>query len=306
MTLESTLISTVVMSESSLAELAREIESELSREPAYVAAVAAISRCVAAPSGSVQTIATAAENAQTLVKAVAKAAIKLALEKVAAIAPKSRHQDNLGVAAAENTDGGGKGKFLGFGQLPLSKPQSQNREEAAADRWRVAAIALGRQLREARMARGMSLSQLQMQTMIPLHHLKALEDGCADELPEDVFTRNFIRRIGNALGLDGAAMAAQLPAPTAPPRVVPAWQGRNSPSVSGFGNMPMYLGYTALMAGAIAGLGHLANSSAAPEPTFPDAPPQDNTQWQRESDSRNSITCPIEGCSIAPPEYSSQ
>ncbi len=295
MTLESTFISTAVISESSLAELTREIESELYRSQAYMAAVAALK----------EPIATAAENAQMLVKAVAKTAIKLALEKVAAIAPKSRHQDNLGVAAAVNTDGGGKGKFLGFGQLPLSKPQSQNREEAAADRWRVAAIALGQQLREARVARGMSLNQLQMQTMIPLHHLKALENGCADELPEDVFTRNFIRRIGNALGLDGAAMAAQLPAPAAPPRVVPAWQGRNSPSVSSFGNVPMYLGYTALMAGAIAGIGHLANGSVAPEPSFSDSPPPDNTLLQRESDSKHSITCPLEGCPIAPPEYSS-
>lgn len=296
MTLESTFVSTAVISESSLAELAREIESELYRSPAYVAAVAAFK----------DPIATAADNAQMLVKAVAKAAIKLALEKVAALAPKSLHQDNSGSAAATKTDGGGLGKFLGFGQLPLSKQQSQNREEVAADRWRVAAIALGRELREARMARGMSLSQLQMQTMIPLHHLKALENGCADELPEDVFTRNFIRRIGNALGLDGNQMAAQLPAPAAPPGLVPTWQRLQSPAPSGFGTMPLYLGYTALMAGAIAGLGHLANNSVAPEPSFTDSPPQDNTLLQRESDSRNSITCPIEGCSIAPPEYSSQ
>lgn len=295
MTLESTFISTVVMSEGSLAELAREIESELYRSPAYVAAVAALK----------ESIATAAENAQMLVKAVAKAAIKLALEKVAAIAPSSRQPDLGAAAAATKTDEGGLGKFLGFGQLPLPKQPSQNRAEAAADRWRLAAIALGRELREARMARGMSLSQLQMQTMIPLHHLKALENGCADELPEDVFTRNFIRRIGNTLGLDGAAMAAQLPPPITTPDVVPTWQRRNSPSVSSFGNVPMYLGYTALMAGAIAGLGHLANSSVAPEPSFTDSPPQDNTLLQRESDSRNAITCPIEGCPIAPPEYSS-
>ncbi|WP_199247208.1 RodZ family helix-turn-helix domain-containing protein [[Phormidium] sp. ETS-05] len=292
MNLESTFISTAVISESSLAELTREIESELYRSQAYVAAVAAFK----------DSIATAADNAQMLVKAVAKTAIKLALEKVTAIAPSSLKGD-VKLAAVAKTDEGGKGKFLGFGQLPLPKQPSQNREEAA-DRWRLAAIALGRQLREARVERGMSLSQLQMQTMIPLHHLKALENGCADELPEDVFTRNFIRRIGNALGLDGAAMAAQLPAPVAPPEVVPAWQRRNSPSVSSFGNMPMYLGYTALMAGAIAGLGHLANSSVTPEPSVSDSPPQDNTVLQRESDSKNVITCPIEGCPIAPPEYS--
>ncbi|GAB4294208.1 MAG: hypothetical protein Fur0025_30760 [Oscillatoriaceae cyanobacterium] len=293
MTLESTFISTAVISESSLAELTREIESELYRSQAYVAAVAAFK----------DSIATAADNAQMLVKAVAKTAIKLALEKVAAIAPSSLKGD-VGLAAVAKTDEGGKGKFLGFGQLPLPKQPTQNRAEAAADRWRLAAIALGQQLREARVARGMSLSQLQMQTMIPLHHLKALENGCADELPEDVFTRNFIRRVGNALGLDGAAMAAQLPAPVAPPEVVPVWQRRNSPSVSSFGNMPMYLGYTALMAGAIAGLGHLTNSSVTPEPSFSDSLPEDNTVLQRESDSRNVITCPIEGCPIAPPEYS--
>jgi cytoskeletal protein RodZ len=60
---------------------------------------------------------------------------------------------------------------------------------------------LGEELLRVRQDRGISLYQLHLQTLVPLHHLKALETGQTDKLPEDIYVRGFVRRLGDALGL---------------------------------------------------------------------------------------------------------
>lgn len=135
---------------------------------------------------------------------------------------------------------------------------------------------IGQQLGQARHARSMTLRQLHNQTLVPLHHIQALEVGCFEHLPEDIYVRGFIRRMGVALGLDGAAMAASLPAPDPAKSVLPSWY--RPKSVPGFGfqlnTVHLYVGYAALVAGAVGGLALMSNhsQSSASADSPPDVP----------------------------------
>lgn len=138
---------------------------------------------------------------------------------------------------------------------------------------------LGLELRKARQVRSLSLQQLHSQTLVPLHHLEALETGQIDRLPEDIYIRGFIRRVGDALGLDGAAMVASLPTPDVAKAMLPSWSLPEVESGTGFCLRPvhLYLGYTALMAGAVGGLAWLSQqpipgANAMPEQQSPKPP----------------------------------
>jgi cytoskeleton protein RodZ len=141
----------------------------------------------------------------------------------------------------------------------LHKPPSHQDENklTIAQEYAISLRQIGQQLQQARESRGLSLPQLQTYTHIPIHHMEALENGNVDLLPEDVFLRGFIRITGNALGLNGIALAASLPKPETVKSVLPSWcRAEKASGVSGVEIRPMhlYVGYTALVAGAVGGL----------------------------------------------------
>ncbi|MBW4486498.1 MAG: helix-turn-helix domain-containing protein [Trichocoleus desertorum ATA4-8-CV12] len=122
---------------------------------------------------------------------------------------------------------------------------------------------VGHDIRTARQARSLSLHQLHNLTLVPIHQLQALEAGDIDRLPEDVYVRGFIRRIGNALGLDGNNLVAAIPAPDPVKAVLPSWYHPEAES-GGLCLRPvhLYVGYAALMAGAVGGLTWLSHQNA--------------------------------------------
>ncbi len=124
---------------------------------------------------------------------------------------------------------------------------------------------IGKQLREARELRGLTLTQLNIYTHVPIYQMDAIERGNWDELPEEVFVRGFIRIMGNALGLNGTHLVGSLPAPEPTQIVLPDWykSTRNS-GRSGFEISPvhLYVGYTALVAGAVGGLSLMSSQQA--------------------------------------------
>lgn len=133
---------------------------------------------------------------------------------------------------------------------------------------------VGQELRVAREAKSLSVTQLHRQTLVPLHHIEALEAGRLDQLPEDVYIRGFIRRIGQALGLNGIAIASSIPEPDLVKSVVPSWYHAPATSVGGLqlSSVHLYLGYTALIAGAVGGLSWMSSQSTRgvtvkPEPS---------------------------------------
>ena len=66
---------------------------------------------------------------------------------------------------------------------------------------------VGSKLREARSRRRLSLEEAEAETKIRVRYLQAIENEEWDQLPEDTYTRAFIRTYGRFLGLDGERLA---------------------------------------------------------------------------------------------------
>lgn len=64
-------------------------------------------------------------------------------------------------------------------------------------------------LREARLAAGLELADVQEGTKISRRYLEALEAGAFKHCPAEVYTRGFIRIYAGFLGLDAAQVVAE-------------------------------------------------------------------------------------------------
>lgn len=67
-------------------------------------------------------------------------------------------------------------------------------------------IDIGRRLRAAREARGLSLQTVEEDTKIRRKYVEALEAGQEAALPGDAYLKGFLRTYGNYLGMDGTAL----------------------------------------------------------------------------------------------------
>ena len=128
---------------------------------------------------------------------------------------------------------------------------------------------IGQQLRQAREFQNLSLTQLNVYTHVQIQYMEAVENGNWELLPEEVFVRGYIRVMGNALGLDGTALAASLPAPEPVKSVLPSSYKSQNISGSGMGiglklsPVHLYVSYTALMAGALSGLSVISQQASS-------------------------------------------
>ncbi|MDJ0697219.1 MAG: DUF4115 domain-containing protein [Mastigocoleus sp. MO_167.B18] len=66
---------------------------------------------------------------------------------------------------------------------------------------------IGATLKQAREEKSIRLEELALHTRIRIIYLQALEDGKFEELPETIYVRGFVYRYGDAVGLDGKALA---------------------------------------------------------------------------------------------------
>lgn len=200
-------------------------------------------------------------------------------------------------------------RSLNSSQHP-KKPTKQQQEIQAAQKWRDRLTQIGQELQRTRQQRRLSLFDLQEITLIPHRHIEAIEAGNLERLPEEVYLRSFIQKIGDSLGLDGGAIAASLPACPKVTTPLPSWS-HQQPSPLGFSPTPfhLYLGYTALMASAIAGLTwheqqSLSEPLTEPDPTL-SAPDAKSVQSASPSHTPGLTQTPVGFCAssdIAPPE----
>ena len=118
-------------------------------------------------------------------------------------------------------------------------------------------LTIGERLRQAREAKGATLDEIAGQTRIPVRHLQHIETGDWDALPAITYSIGFVRSYGNAVGLDGAALGAELrqqlggarrPAGPAPEYYEPADPARVPPK---------WLAITAAIIGAVLLIGYL-------------------------------------------------
>ena len=141
-----------------------------------------------------------------------------------------------------------------------------------ADRadWDDSLRAVGHTFQAMRQQLGLNLEQLHARTHIPMKHLQAIESGDFTVLPERVYVRGFVQRMGEALGLDGKAMAASLPK-TESVAVVPAWSQRDRQSSGSTVELKpwhLYAGYGVMVASGLAWVSHSVPSTA-PQPIKP-------------------------------------
>src|SRR4028118_1190572 len=69
---------------------------------------------------------------------------------------------------------------------------------------------IGERLRAAREDKGISLEDIARQTRIPIRHLQHIERSEWDSLPAATYSVGFARSYANSVGLDGAAVGAEL------------------------------------------------------------------------------------------------
>lgn len=159
---------------------------------------------------------------------------------------------------------------------------------------------IGEQIRHAREARSMSFAELHRQTLVPIHQLQALEAGHGTHLPEDIYLRGFIKRIGTALKLDNESLLASLPKPDPVQAVLPTWYHprEKATGVRGLAVQPvhLYVGYAALMAGGLVWLSHQSAPETPPGAVELDSP-RVTTSPQMQSDQELKPST-----NVAPPE----
>ncbi|MEA5552091.1 helix-turn-helix domain-containing protein [Anabaena cylindrica UHCC 0172] len=144
----------------------------------------------------------------------------------------------------------------------LSK--SELAAQLAAEQRLESLLQIGQQLKQAREFQGLTLQKLNIYTHISVHQMQAVENADFESLPEDVLIRGFIRVMGNALGLNGTILANTLPIPNQTKSVLPSWY--HSQKSSGKLNLEirpihLYVGYTALVAGALGGLSFVSQQT---------------------------------------------
>lgn len=186
--------------------------------------------------------------------------------------------------------------------------QQQAQIMAQQKQWADRLTQIGQELQAARCDRGLSILELHKQTLIPCRHIEAIENGYLSKLPEDVYVRSFIHKIGNILGLDGARLANFLPVPPKQNAPIPSGHHQDFNLDLNVSPLHLYVGYTALMAGAIGGLGWMNGQSAPtivpePDPTLT-APARDARQGVLPMQTPGITSQAIAGAvsEIAPPE----
>ncbi|AFY39025.1 hypothetical protein Lepto7376_2765 [[Leptolyngbya] sp. PCC 7376] len=134
---------------------------------------------------------------------------------------------------------------------------------------------IGQLLKRTREKRGLSHNQLNHLTHILTSHIVAIEAGDFKSLPEPLYVKGFIHRLGDALGLNGKAIAATFPMPKPPESRYKTAKKAQDTWTTEAGR---YMGYTALMMGAVSGLSwslQQAQKSVQPAPQ-PVTPPSNN------------------------------
>ncbi|MCV3216879.1 helix-turn-helix domain-containing protein [Plectonema radiosum NIES-515] len=331
--------SSIQISQDDLRSLLGQIEAKLHRSKVYRNALATLQNLLGSSS----------EEAKVLFKAISREAIALSFQQFATQEPKVTDNQQINTAdspsaESENSDlsqclstvklntntneenlpsqtapFSGRSSANAIAKTPThwlkrtKKPDKAEIAKQLAAEQRIETLRkIGQQLRQARFAQGLSLSQLKVYTHIPIYHMEAVENGNVESLPEDVYLRGFIRVMGNALGLNGTNLIAALPAPEIAKAILPiSSKLKNSSPGLGLNIRPvhLYVGYTALVAGAVGGLSMMSQQANADRAVIPDdvTPSAASKSSQRMEQTttpglRSSSSGVSVGSDIAPPE----
>ncbi|WP_414569004.1 helix-turn-helix domain-containing protein [Nostoc sp. CCY 9925] len=264
----------IEISQDQVRSLLGEIEVQLHRSGVYRRALAIVQKLIGEQT----------HQAQDLLKAVGREAIGLAfqqfaqqyqkVEKVETATDTNQateivdsspeiHQENCTLQKQSSKNTAENSLWKKPLQLLNHQKISQAEQADQAAQQRIDSLRqIGQQLQKTRQSKGLSLYHIHFYTHIRMELIEALENGNWQELPDDIFVRGFIRRYGDFLGLNGVTLAACLPVQAA----IPVAQSLSYQSKKGMGleiRPPhLYVGYTALLAGAMGGLAFMSQQQA--------------------------------------------
>jgi cytoskeletal protein RodZ len=152
---------------------------------------------------------------------------------------------------------------------PIERPGN----ESLANQPSVRLREIGIKLYNLRQSRHLSIEEVSAKTQIQPRLIEAIEAAQIDLMPESVYVKGMVKRYGDYMGLDGAALVENFPtwqrSSTAP---TPSKSSRRQTTIvinPQIKPLHLYLGYTVLVLGAIAGISHLVNNTVKTKPTQP-------------------------------------
>ena len=111
-------------------------------------------------------------------------------------------------------------------------------------------------LRQARQEKSIRIEEIAANTRIRPTFIQALEEGRFEELPEPIYVQGFIRHYGDAVGLDGAALAKTFATTFSPPKPEEHQENLDKkPNIY----IPLAVPYILLLAAAAFGLFYILN-----------------------------------------------
>jgi cytoskeleton protein RodZ len=134
--------------------------------------------------------------------------------------------------------------------------------------------AIGDLLSKGRQAKGLSLEAVAESTRIPMRYLSAIELGNADQLPEPVYVRAFIRKFGDLVDLDGQSLVKDLlptphipmPSNVAAARVAPTLMDTKKTVTVTLRPYQLWFLYGALLLVGVGGFSYLQRQTGTSEP----------------------------------------
>lgn len=167
---------------------------------------------------------------------------------------------------------------------------------------------IAQEFHQARLNQGLSLEELHSKTFVPLHHIAAIENQAWQKLPEDIYVKGFIHRLGDALGFDGKVLANSLPMPESNLHI-PSLVAEDDQLDFNLHPLHLYVGYAALMAGAVGGMNWLSQQQSQPSvqvPIMPNMPsqitPSRHSEVIQSPQYQKSLHNQMKNLRLAPPE----
>lgn len=152
---------------------------------------------------------------------------------------------------------------------PLMQWVSDQTEFNSDRLWEEALRQLGQELEQRRQQQGLSREELYNLTHVPQYQIRAIETGAIEKLPQDIYVRGFILRLGDALGLDGSALAASLPERNPIPTGVDSTRPSKFALSLSLSPLHLYLVYGVILVSAILGLSLQKSDNPSISPSNP-------------------------------------
>ncbi len=140
--------------------------------------------------------------------------------------------------------------------------------------------AIGATLQQTRQASGVLLEDVANKTMIRASLLASIESADLENLPEPIYVRGIIKRYGDALDIDGEALAIQFFTHRSVEDKSQSW--RDNPAAQ-LRPLHLYALYLLVMVAAVSGLSHVLRQTAPDAATLPPLNPLEQSGGEEET-----------------------